>query len=150
MQPQSGRAARHFTLPQPRGLALKPAAACKPGLPNARARVKLAPARPLRWPASGMGAGHRMTALAQYRRLEAVGQWRESEGAPPREVIVSFGQATLVFSDPGSEAPLTHWSLPAIINLTPAPGVNVGITNDAYRQRRVKCSLRRDRQVIIA
>lgn len=66
-----------------------------------------------------MGVGHRMTALAQYRRLEAIGLWRRDSQAEPREVVVSFGQATLVLSDPSDETPLTHWSLPAIINLTP-------------------------------
>ncbi len=60
-----------------------------------------------------------MTALAQYQRLEAVGLWQPAGGAPPREVVVSFGQATLVLSDPGTETPLTHWSLPAVTNLTP-------------------------------
>lgn len=60
-----------------------------------------------------------MTALAQYRRLEAIGLWCENQGATPREVVVSFGQATLVLSDPGTETPLTHWSLPAIVNLAP-------------------------------
>lgn len=65
------------------------------------------------------GGGHRMTALAQYRRLEAIGLWRRAPQTEPREVVVSFGQATLVLSDPGDETPLTHWSLPAIINLTP-------------------------------
>lgn len=60
-----------------------------------------------------------MTALAQYQRLEAIGLWQPAGGAGPREVVVSFGQATLVFSDPGTEVPLTHWSLPAVTNLTP-------------------------------
>lgn len=60
-----------------------------------------------------------MTALAQYQRLEAIGLWQPAGGAPPREVVVSFGQATLVLSDPGTETPLTHWSLPAITSLAP-------------------------------
>ena len=61
-----------------------------------------------------------MTALAQYQRLEAMGLWQPpGSQEAPREVIVSFGQATLVLSDPATEAPLTHWSLPAVTNLTP-------------------------------
>lgn len=60
-----------------------------------------------------------MTALAQYQRLEAIGLWQPAGAAAPREVVVSFGQATLVLSDPGTEVPLTHWSLPAVTNLTP-------------------------------
>ncbi|MDO5603519.1 MAG: hypothetical protein Q4G25_00015 [Paracoccus sp. (in: a-proteobacteria)] len=36
-----------------------------------------------------------------------------------REVVVSIGEATLVLSDPKSDAPLTHWSLPAIRRVNP-------------------------------
>ncbi|MXU65379.1 hypothetical protein [Oceanomicrobium pacificus] len=53
-----------------------------------------------------------MTALDQYERLEAVGLWRETPQAAPREVIVSFGNATLVLSDM-KDVTLTHWSLTA-------------------------------------
>lgn len=60
-----------------------------------------------------------MTALDQYQRLEAAGIWRESAKAPLREVIVSFGAATLILSDPRSETPLAHWSLPAVMRLNP-------------------------------
>lgn len=60
-----------------------------------------------------------MTALAQYQRLEAMGLWQPPGEAAAREVVVSFGQATLVLSDPATEAPLTHWSLPAVTNLAP-------------------------------
>lgn len=59
-----------------------------------------------------------MTALAQYQRLEAMGLWQPADGEA-REVVVSFGQATLVLSDPGTETPLTHWSLPAVTDLAP-------------------------------
>jgi hypothetical protein len=60
-----------------------------------------------------------MTALNQYQRLEAAGHWRETPTAALREVIVSFGDATLVLADPRSEMPLSHWSLPAVIRLNP-------------------------------
>lgn len=53
-----------------------------------------------------------MTALDKYIRLEAVGQWREEPDQPPREVIVSFGNQTLVLSD-FKENPLSHWALAA-------------------------------------
>ena len=53
-----------------------------------------------------------MTALEQYIRLEATGRWREASGEDWREVLVSFGNATLVLSD-FSERPLTHWALAA-------------------------------------
>lgn len=60
-----------------------------------------------------------MTALDQYQRLEAAGIWRETAEAPLREVIVSFGEATLILTDPKSETPLAHWSLPAVLRLNP-------------------------------
>lgn len=60
-----------------------------------------------------------MTALKQFQRLEAQGSWRETPGARLREVIVSVGEATLILSDPKSDRPLTHWSLPAVVRLNP-------------------------------
>ncbi|MRX51418.1 hypothetical protein GI374_13390 [Paracoccus sp. S-4012] len=60
-----------------------------------------------------------MTALAQYERLEAAGTWRPAPHAQRREVIVSFGDATLVLSDPRSDTPLSHWSLPAVTRMNP-------------------------------
>ena len=59
-----------------------------------------------------------MTALARYARLETMGLWRPGLGEEAREVVVSFGDATLVLSD-GSGRPLTHWSLPALTRLNP-------------------------------
>lgn len=59
-----------------------------------------------------------MTALAEYRRLEAIGLWRERAEDQRREVIVSLGKATLVMSSAAGEA-LGHWSLPAIVRLNP-------------------------------
>ena len=53
-----------------------------------------------------------MTALEQYIRLEAIGFWRETPDSEAREVIVSFGNATLMLRD-GSDAALTHWALSA-------------------------------------
>ncbi len=61
-----------------------------------------------------------MTALSEYERLESSGLWR----APPedhnpdaddkrREVIVSFGNATIVLSD-RNDKPLAHWAMSAI------------------------------------
>lgn len=59
-----------------------------------------------------------MTALKGYERLEAPALWREDPHAQRRDVIVSFGNATLVISDT-AERPLTHWSLAAIERLNP-------------------------------
>jgi hypothetical protein len=74
-----------------------------------------------------------MTALKKYQRLEASGLWRERPGAQARDVVVGLREATLVLSDPRSEAPLTQWSLPATQRLNPgqmparfAPGLDAG------------------------
>ena len=58
-----------------------------------------------------------MTAIDKYTRLEALGQWRESPDQPPREVVVSFGNATLVLSDL-DEKPLCHWAMAATSRLS--------------------------------
>ena len=60
-----------------------------------------------------------MTALRKYERLESPGSWRARLGAPLREVVVAFREATLVLSDPKTEMALSHWSLPAVERLNP-------------------------------
>lgn len=59
-----------------------------------------------------------MTALKEYRRLEAIGLWRETVEDQRREVIVSLGDASLVMSSASGSA-LGHWSLPAVERLNP-------------------------------
>lgn len=54
-----------------------------------------------------------MTAIKEFERLEALGLWRETENAQRREVVISFGEASLVLSDINNR-PLAHWSLAAI------------------------------------
>lgn len=60
-----------------------------------------------------------MTALKKYQRLESPGLWRETPASQRREVVVAFRDATLVMSDPRTEQPLSHWSLPAIQRANP-------------------------------
>ena len=60
-----------------------------------------------------------MTALSQYQRLECPGLWRASAEDQRREVIVTFGDATLILKESPSERALTHWSLPALIRTNP-------------------------------
>lgn len=60
-----------------------------------------------------------MTALSEYERLEAPGLWRESAGAQRRDVIVAFGEATLMIADSRTGQPLAHWSLPAVVRRNP-------------------------------
>ncbi len=55
-----------------------------------------------------------MTALTEYQRLECAGLWRPDPGAQRRDVIVSFGDATLILTDPRSDRAVAHWSLPAV------------------------------------
>ena len=54
-----------------------------------------------------------MTALKQYQRLDSDGIWRESAQTQRRDVVVSFGEASLIIKD-HNETALAHWSLPAI------------------------------------
>ncbi|MDX8348201.1 hypothetical protein SLH49_09395 [Cognatiyoonia sp. IB215446] len=59
-----------------------------------------------------------MTALDKYQRLESGGIWRADAEAQRRDVVISFGDATLVIAD-GTARPLAHWSLPAIVRRNP-------------------------------
>ena len=54
-----------------------------------------------------------MTALKTYERLECTGLWRLDQETQRREVVVSFGHASLVLTNIQNK-PLTHWSLAAI------------------------------------
>jgi hypothetical protein len=60
-----------------------------------------------------------MTALTKYQRLESAGLWRENADAQRRDVVVNLGDSSLVLTDPRSEMPLGHWSLPAVVRLNP-------------------------------
>ena len=60
-----------------------------------------------------------MTALEKYSKLEGIGLWVGSAEDQRREVVVSFGDATLVISDSRSQQVLSHWSLPAVTRLNP-------------------------------
>lgn len=60
-----------------------------------------------------------MTALKKYQRLESQGLWRSAPGAQRRDVIVSFGEASLIITDSRSDTPLSHWSLPAVLRANP-------------------------------
>ena len=54
-----------------------------------------------------------MTALNKDERLECIGLWLSNPAAQRREVILSFGKATLVLTDTQNRA-LSHWSLAAV------------------------------------
>lgn len=59
-----------------------------------------------------------MTALQDFARLECAGLWRAAPAEQRRDVIVSFGEATLVMTDAAGRV-LAHWSLPAIERINP-------------------------------
>lgn len=59
-----------------------------------------------------------MTALKEFARLESEGLWRADPQDQRREVILTFGDATLVITDSAGRA-LAHWSLPAIARINP-------------------------------
>lgn len=59
-----------------------------------------------------------VTALKDYIRLESTGLWRADDSAQRRDVYVFVGSASLVIADK-TEAPLSHWSLPAIERRNP-------------------------------
>ncbi len=54
-----------------------------------------------------------MTALKKFERLESLGLWKKTQTSQKKEVIVSFGDASLVLSD-SHDTPLSHWALDAI------------------------------------
>lgn len=59
-----------------------------------------------------------MTALKEFERLESPGIWHPAPDEQRRDVIVSFGDATLVIANGRGDA-LAHWSLPAIERTNP-------------------------------
>lgn len=57
-----------------------------------------------------------MTALKQYARLECPGVWRPDPDVQRQNVIVSFGDASLVIADRTGMA-MSHWSLAAVVRI---------------------------------
>ena len=75
-----------------------------------------------------------MTAVNEYQKLETTGLWRASPEDQKREVVLSFGDTSLIILD-RSNAPLTHWSLSAVERINPGkrpalfePGPHAGET----------------------
>jgi hypothetical protein len=60
-----------------------------------------------------------MTALKKYQKLESSGLWRDAPEAQRREVVVAFGEASLVLTDQRTGSALSHWSLAAVHRLNP-------------------------------
>ena len=62
-----------------------------------------------------------MTALAQYERLEAPGLYFDGETARSREVVVKFGDASLIVLSL-EDVPITHWSLAGLRDISQKSG----------------------------
>lgn len=54
-----------------------------------------------------------MTALNEYERLECTGLWKESFTSQRQEVLILFGENSLILRNSAGMA-VSHWSLPAI------------------------------------
>ncbi len=66
-----------------------------------------------------------MTALTKYQLLEAEGRYFDGQTAQPREVVVKFGDASLMILD-HSDMPITHWPLATLRSLGAAgPGLSL-------------------------
>lgn len=70
-----------------------------------------------------------MTALEQYVRLESDAIWRPAPGQQRRDVLISFGDATLVICD-HADRPLAHWSLPALMRQNPGQRPAIYVPDD--------------------
>lgn len=79
-----------------------------------------------------------MTALEQYIRLETEALWHEKAGSEPRQVIVSFGNASLVITNI-SDAALAHWTL-AATRIVGREGDTVIYAPDANRSETLRIS----------
>ena len=62
-----------------------------------------------------------MTALAKYELLEAPGRYFDGETARPRDVVVKFGDASLIVMN-HDDLPITHWSLAGVRDLSSGRG----------------------------
>ena len=66
-----------------------------------------------------------MTALKQYELLEAEGRYFDGKSAAPSEVIVKFGDASLMILDL-QDMPITHWPLATLRSLgAEGPGLSL-------------------------
>lgn len=66
-----------------------------------------------------------MTALKRYDLLEAEGRYFDGKSAAPREVVVKFGDASLMILDL-QDMPITHWPLATLRDLGAAgPGLSL-------------------------
>ncbi len=79
-----------------------------------------------------------MTALPQYDLLEAPGRYFDGRSAAPAEVIVKFGDASLILMRM-DETPIAHWSLSGLRDLGGGGG-SLSLTPDDESDERLTIS----------
>lgn len=79
-----------------------------------------------------------MTALERYERLEAPGRYFDGRSAAAAEVIVKFGDASLILMR-FDETPLAHWSLSGLRDLGEG-GAALSLTPDEASEERLLLS----------
>ncbi|MFK7941367.1 MAG: M48 family metallopeptidase [Paracoccaceae bacterium] len=84
------------------------------------------------------GQRNRMTALDDFAKLEAEGAFFEASATVPRDVVVSFGERSLVISD-FSDRVLVHWPL-ASLDLQEDGASDVAVLPDPASAERVVLS----------
>ncbi|MEX2519174.1 MAG: M48 family metallopeptidase [Paracoccaceae bacterium] len=76
-----------------------------------------------------------MTALAKYELLEAPGRYFDGATAAAREVVVRFGDASLILMT-ADDTPITHWSLAGLRNVGGGAGA-LSLTPDHESDERL-------------
>ncbi|SDZ73001.1 hypothetical protein [Rubrimonas cliftonensis] len=71
-----------------------------------------------------------MTAAPRYDILEAPGWYVGADGAPPVEVLVSFGRATLTIQR-FDETPITHWPIASLVDMPGSAAMTLAPDNAA-------------------
>lgn len=77
-----------------------------------------------------------MTALDRYAKLEAVARYHAGQDVPAREVVLSFGERSLIIMGMNDEA-LAHWPLASLRALGPAETLPVELVPDPTSAERL-------------
>jgi Zn-dependent protease with chaperone function len=80
-----------------------------------------------------------MTALAKYAKLEAIARYFDGESAVPREVVLSFGERSLVIMGM-DEVVIAHWPLASLRAIGPRKSSSVQIVPELDSDERLVLS----------